>query len=639
MKVSHAVAVLAVAVIAAAGCIILLEGYGEETWSIGYELDGGELAEDPPTEYASGEAVLLPVPVRYGYVFLGWTLEEGSAEYLTDTSGLSGDVTLYANWEEAPEYSIRYVLGGGSFTGEVQDSYYGGGYTFLPDPVREGYTFGGWYLDEDLTQPVVLIDPEFSGDLTVYACWVDEDLSGTGYLWSVSGTYYNGTVRHTMSGTLAREYVAYVDGEHYYTTIRDIEYSWEGGSTTVQSSTGSWTGGGTTTLHYVGLGEANGYSCTIWEAEDGTLYWLYNLSVQVRISLEQGTTSITYDLIDVYGFEPETSFTPSVYAEYPLTVIGSGTVEIGGTLTLTAYGEGFTGWYVNGTLASTGRTLRVTMMSPSLTITAVAGGSYTVIDPGSGLDGYGFGGDAVITDSSGNVVTSDLGSLDPGLYRVTEAVGDVTRYMDFFIDETRVFTHTWTYGGSEYSVEVVLLYSDVYRYDYENAYPFRVSLEDSGYVAHYHTVDDPTLIALVGTLKEMCPSDADLADFILYFVQTIDYISDDELYGTLEYWTFPLEYLWNGGGDCEDSVIFYDTLMIIAGYDVAMVVFSDHAMSAIAVEGTGYYVTIDGIRYYLCETTGTGEDSGNRFDIGETSAGHLPSDVWYSTKVEVRGPG
>ena len=120
---------------------------------------------------------------------------------------------------------------------------------------------------------------------------------------------------------------------------------------------------------------------------------------------------------------------------------------------------------------------------------------------------------------------------------------------------------------------------------------------------------------------------------MLSFVQAIPYFHDSDVFGTEDYWLYPLETLWYGGGDCEDTTILYGTLMSIAGYDVGFVLFADHAMMALSVDGSGWSVSIDGGEYLLCETTNPG------FAIGQTSVGHEPSDARFVCGVGMqRGP-
>ena len=46
------------------------------------------------------------------------------------------------------------------------------------DPVREGYTFDGWFMDEDGTQAYDFNTP-VDADLTLYAHWTKEDTEPT----------------------------------------------------------------------------------------------------------------------------------------------------------------------------------------------------------------------------------------------------------------------------------------------------------------------------------------------------------------------------------------------------------------------------------------------------------------------------
>ncbi|MBE5779608.1 MAG: hypothetical protein E7331_09810 [Clostridiales bacterium] len=79
---------------------------GDKTWTIlpitytvKFETEGGDAIEDASVPY--GGTFSLPVPSRAGYNFVGWYLDDGFA---TPYEGgeISGDMVLYALWEEAP---------------------------------------------------------------------------------------------------------------------------------------------------------------------------------------------------------------------------------------------------------------------------------------------------------------------------------------------------------------------------------------------------------------------------------------------------------------------------------------------------------------------------------------------------------
>ena len=87
---------------------------------VNYVLDGGTNSEHNPTEYLEGISTMLYPAEKEGYVFLGWSKEEGSNSYINAISELtSGDITLYANYDYKV-YSIKYDLQGGEWGNKVE---------------------------------------------------------------------------------------------------------------------------------------------------------------------------------------------------------------------------------------------------------------------------------------------------------------------------------------------------------------------------------------------------------------------------------------------------------------------------------------------------------------------------------------
>ena len=632
--------IAAVAAVAVLAALLLSFAATEDDgpWDVRYDTGGGSLEGDILTSYGPGDTGPLPVPSRDGFVFTGWYLDEALTDGPFDSfQGLSGDLVFHAAWIPAEEHSVSYNLYGGSLPNGAQGSFVGGIGTVLPVPVKEGHRFGGWFYDAGYTEPVVEIGRDVLWDVEVHACWTEEDVTGNGFVWDVSGVYYNGDVEHRIDGTLSTEFIAETGSEFYWETRYDITYSWPSGSTHDGRTVTGWSGVDLSGMEYVGTGEACGYPCTIWSDGDGSTIWLYLLWVQVLTVTVDGDDVMVSELSDWYAFQPETSFMPEVTSEYPVSVSGVRETTIGGGLQLTASGDGFSGWYVNGVWVSDDPVLRLDRADPGQRITAGSDLDYVVLESGvDDLSGFGFGA-VTVTDDDGSEVPSDIGSLAPGHYVASGPVSGYTLTMGFFVDECRTFSASWDHGGVSYHLSLDLLYSDVYRYGYHHDYMngYRGSLEDAGYIDTYHTVSDRTLTELVGSLRDMSPDreGAGFASFVLSFVQAIPYFHDSDVFGTEDYWLYPLETLWYGGGDCEDTTILYGTLMSIAGYDVGFVLFADHAMTALAVDGSGWSVSIDGGEYLLCETTNPG------FAIGQTSVGHEPSDARFVCGVGMqRGP-
>lgn len=72
---------------------------------------------------------------------------------------------------------IKYALDGGEFVGAYPDSYELGVELELPIPVKEGYTFEGWYLDSKFSdEPITHINEDENKTIKLYAKWVESSL-------------------------------------------------------------------------------------------------------------------------------------------------------------------------------------------------------------------------------------------------------------------------------------------------------------------------------------------------------------------------------------------------------------------------------------------------------------------------------
>lgn len=531
------------------------------------------------------------------------------------------------SYDGPEEHGIVYELDGGELPEDAPDSYIEGRPLVLPEPSRPGYMFGGWFLDPGFTEPVVVIGGSTAGDLAVYACWDPEDLSGTEYVWVVDGSYSNGDVPHVMSGTVTERWMVSSGGDWFVETSYDVLYSWPGGSSLDDRVIGDWRSLDRDGLTFEGIGEAGGYPCTVWVDGDGTRIWLYHLRVEVMSENADG--SVSYTMSELSGFEPETEFQPQAVMEYPLSADIPESVGIGDPLELTAVGEGFTGWYLDGEFVTADRTLSIRRADPFMVPEARSGG-YVVIDPETqDLAGFGFGEDSEVKDSEGNACVD---WTSPGYYTVSASAGQVTRYLEFLVDSHRMFHLEWEYGGRVLTVDLPMNLNTVYLDTYMDTYGHRALLNDRAYMSHFVTPDNPYIKSILSQLRSIDPgADAvDFAELALSFVCAVPYKTDQETAGVIERWSFPSETLWTGAGDCEDKSILYCAIMEAAGYDTALVVFRGHAMAAVDLPVDGESLTSNGTRYVLCETTAP-------YPIGVSSPGHHLGDVWFWYPVSIRG--
>lgn len=135
------------------------------TWDLG---DG----KTETTQQVYGTNLTLPTaPTKVGHTFVGWyTAKTGGTQVTGNTIyQTQGPSTYYARWE-ARSYAITWDLGGGKT--ETTQQTYGKPLTLPSDPVKDEYTFDGWYTAEtggtEVTEDTVYIA---DGPSTYYARW------------------------------------------------------------------------------------------------------------------------------------------------------------------------------------------------------------------------------------------------------------------------------------------------------------------------------------------------------------------------------------------------------------------------------------------------------------------------------------
>lgn len=98
-------------------------------------------------------------------------------------------------------------------------------------------------------------------------------------------------------------------------------------------------------------------------------------------------------------------------------------------------------------------------------------------------------------------------------------------------------------------------------------------------------------------------------NFVISFIQSLPYTVDIETTPYDEYPRYPVQTLFDRGGDCEDTSILAAALLDRMGYDVALLLLENAQHMAIGVSisvGYGSYYDYDGKKYYYLETTGQG---------------------------------
>ena len=135
-------------------------------YTITLVLDGGSGASTVIDEF--GATLTTPTTVKTGHTFGGWYSDAIFTVAYTFTTMPSENITVYAKWM-INQYTMTFNSNeGSSVTPLIQD--YHSSVSVPPAPTRTGYTFGGWYSDDILTQAYTFSTMP-AENITLYAKW------------------------------------------------------------------------------------------------------------------------------------------------------------------------------------------------------------------------------------------------------------------------------------------------------------------------------------------------------------------------------------------------------------------------------------------------------------------------------------
>lgn len=112
-------------------------------------------------------------PSKENHTFAGWYNGDEKFDFDADTTNAPNVLELVAKWD-INQYTVQFVSDHGSFADQTIEHGKPIDTDKLTIPNVDGYTFGGWYADEnrtiefDFTQPI-------TGNTTVYAKWTAND--------------------------------------------------------------------------------------------------------------------------------------------------------------------------------------------------------------------------------------------------------------------------------------------------------------------------------------------------------------------------------------------------------------------------------------------------------------------------------
>ena len=589
---------------------------------------------------------------------------------------LAGSLLIFAPIDQtgSESYPITYDLDGGTKTGDMPSSYKTGQELTIPEPTKENYVFRGWYTDAELTTPFNGVE-ELTGAIKLYAAWTD-DLAGFAIKFEKDGYYERGINSYTISGSLTCTYLYYDEdkGSYYIRNEDESTYNYQYIEQTYTETDTSlyWSSeverqamdGGQEVLETVDgdvlcnitiFSYPSGSTETQWVDANG--WKTYKIVSEYR---SLGYHSVDYHVelnytgMDIVQIE---SNSVTVKEGYGITVTGDeDTYKLGSRATLaatTSEGISFGGWYDENMAFITSDPVYTFTVVGDMTFYAlnantsdvvlesdelvdlnkefkVDAESYTIINKDTGEVQYSDGGSYTFRD--GGVYALSTERTDGGYsYFIVKVTGDVEK------------TFSWNYNNKTYTLKLDIDY-DEYLYA-KGYYPASDRITD-GTTSHSRdksfvelSYTDPTMSKYMDELVDKLIAEfktynskiteSSILNFLLKFAQYIEYQSDEEYMGTSEYWKFPLETLFDQGGDCEDTSILFCALAhqcrskLALNYDTAVLLLPGHMAGAIKLDSK--------TTWSYCETTSTG------YTLGEipSSMKNYVKDSRYYTVIEV----
>lgn len=160
-----------------------------------FTADGTTFA--PAQTIDRGEKFTKPAePPKENHTFAGWYNGDEKFDFDADTTNAPNVLELVAKWEKS-KYTVKFVSDHGSFADQTIEH----GETIKTDkltiPEVDGYTFGGWYADEDRTIEFDFTKP-IQSNTTVYAKWTAKNyevsfITEHGKTPTSQNVKYNGT--------------------------------------------------------------------------------------------------------------------------------------------------------------------------------------------------------------------------------------------------------------------------------------------------------------------------------------------------------------------------------------------------------------------------------------------------------------
>lgn len=136
-------------------------------YNVTFETNGG--TKVAPTRVISGSILTVPFePKKEGTTFNGWYVDKELTIPYKFGEIVEGDMTLYARWVQY--FIVKFDTLGGT---KIDDVRVTEGFNLAApvQPIKQGFTFNGWYVDKEYKEPYNF-SAIVTSNLVLYAYWI-----------------------------------------------------------------------------------------------------------------------------------------------------------------------------------------------------------------------------------------------------------------------------------------------------------------------------------------------------------------------------------------------------------------------------------------------------------------------------------
>ena len=148
-----------------------------QEYTVFFDVDNGT----PVAAVTTSRIEKQPQTTREGYTFEGWYTDKNFTEKVAFPYEVTAEQTLYAKWKKNT-YTVHFETDGGTAVEDMTVSVI----ERSPSTEKKGYTFEGWYADENFTEKVAF-PYEVTKAQTLYAKWTQNIPAGITFTVDADG--------------------------------------------------------------------------------------------------------------------------------------------------------------------------------------------------------------------------------------------------------------------------------------------------------------------------------------------------------------------------------------------------------------------------------------------------------------------